>query len=117
MSKMIRGNNRRRPTRLTDRELVADAARRVLCPITTGRSSTTRTRAFGAEYRGLCGRCGRGIDRGDWVRFHADFTGVVHSGCHPPKVLVTKIVKAAVTGSRQPSICAECNLAHAGECW
>lgn len=112
---------RYRARELSDQQLLADAWRelRDAPRATTGRASSTRTRAFSARYRSLCGRCGRWINRGDDVRFHEDFTGVVHSGCRAPSVTVKHVQKpvvpkeAKVRGSR---LCRDCHLEHAGEC-
>jgi hypothetical protein len=35
----------------------------------------------------------RGIDRGYEVRFDKDFSGVVHFGCHPAAVTITRVDK------------------------
>jgi hypothetical protein len=52
------------------------------------------------------------------VRFHKDFSSVVHDGCKPPPVTVDKIEKPVVTGKREVlTVCLECHLAHSGECW
>jgi hypothetical protein len=86
----------------------------------TGRATSDRSPVFSARYRGLCGRCGRWIDRGDDVRFQKDFVGVVHSGCRPPKVTVTFMPRpTAPPGKREQDTtpCPECHLVHAGDCW
>jgi hypothetical protein len=113
-------SNKTRRRGLTDRQFLASAwnelkaAPKVIQP---GRPSSTRTALFSARYRGLCDRCGRWIDRGDEVRYHRDFSRVVHSGCRPPALNVTKVTdKVVVTNARMPGLCPGCDLEHAGEC-
>jgi hypothetical protein len=106
---------------LTDEQLLASARselRGTRRTRTWGRSSSTRSAAFSARYRGLCERCGKYIERGDDIRYHRDFSGVVHDGCRPPDLTVTVAKNAAVvTGARVPGVCPECHLEHAGSCW
>ena len=107
---------------ITDKQLLATAwselrgSPRVIHP---GRSSPARTAPFSAKRRGLCERCGRWIDRGDEVRFHKDFSGVVHTGCRAPEVTVASVLgQPVVTGGREPTTpCSSCFLIHSGECW
>lgn len=107
--------------KLSDKDLLADAWRELNASprVTThGTASSARSRVFTARRRGLCPRCGRWIDRGDDIRYHADFAEPVHSGCRPPDLTVKKLVKTRdVTGSRQPPLCPDCHLHHAGPCW
>jgi hypothetical protein len=102
---------------ITDKQLLADAWAQLegtSVPVAR-RASGARSRGFPARRRGLCHRCGRWIDRGDQVRFHKGFIGVVQSGCRPPAVTVTTVSKPTVTGKREPNItpCSECHLVHA----
>lgn len=82
-----------------------------------GRSSRKRSAVFIARNEGICGRCGHPIKVGQDIRFHDDFPGVVHTGCRPPKVTTRWVRGRAVQALRQPVICSECHLEHAGECW
>lgn len=120
---MSRNSTRRRNAvaEPSDHELVASAWRvlhRARNPH-TGKASAHYSSPFRAKYRGLCERCGRWIDRGDDVRFVKGFAGVVHSGCRPPAVTVTKRIEEvhAVASRHAPVVCAECNLEHNGECF
>jgi hypothetical protein len=104
-----------------DKELLADAWAQLngTSGDATGRLSGGSPRAFPARSRGLCQRCGRWIDRGDQVRFHKGFIGVVHSECRPPEVTAKALATPAVTGKREPNTtpCSECHLIHGGQCW
>jgi hypothetical protein len=105
---------------LTDEELLASAWRELRGtrrPPTTGRSSSTRTAAFSARYRGVCERCGRFIERGDEIRYHRDFSSVVHNGCRAADLTAAVQKTTVVTGSRMPTVCPDCRLEHAGSCW
>jgi hypothetical protein len=117
---MVRNKTRRR-RELTDQQLltcVSSELRGLPRVATTGRASATRTAPFSAHYRSRCERCGRWIERGNDVRYHRDFDGVVHSGCRPPAVTVTRIEeKVVVTNARHPELCPHCRIEHAGECW
>lgn len=110
---------KRRTVRLTDKELLADARtelRGASIP-TRGKSSAIRTASFSARYRGVCERCGKPIERGDEIRYHRDFSGVVHDWCRAPDRTVTVVQESAVvTGTRTPTACPECHLEHAGPC-
>jgi hypothetical protein len=104
---------------LSDNALM-DSAWRELRGIATsvradGRSSTRHSAPFTARYGGICDRCGLPI-RQD-LRFHRDFAGVVHTGCRSPKVGVRRIDLQTVENARQPSVCPDCHLEHAGQCW
>jgi hypothetical protein len=111
----------RNAAQLTDEQLLADAWAQLngTSGDATRRASGGSSRAFPARSRGLCHRCGRWIDRGDQVRFHRGFVGVVHSGCRPPEVTAKALGAPAVTGKREPNTppCSECHLIHAGGCW
>jgi hypothetical protein len=106
---------------VTDKQLLASAwseLRSGPAVIHPGRSSSARTAPFSARYRGLCARCGRWINQGDEIRYHHDFDGPVHSGCRAPEVTVTTIGKVTVAaGTQGPSLCLDCHLEHAGDCW
>jgi hypothetical protein len=113
---------KQRTKELTNKEFLASAWRELRgTPRATsapGRSSSTRTAPFSARYRGLCERCGMYIERGDEIRYHRDFSGVVHSGCRATDLTVTVVHETAVvTGTRMPTVCPECHLEHAGPCW
>lgn len=120
-NRMARKRTRRsRPRELSDTELLASAWRELAgkSGITPTKSSSTRTAPFSARRRGLCEQGGRWINRGDDVRFHRDFSGVVHDGCKPPPITVGGVAKPVVIGKREaPTVCLECHLMHAGQCW
>lgn len=90
-----------------------------------GRSSVTRSACVSARYNGYCSRCERPIRIGEVIRFHSDFAGYVHDGCRPPTPTTRASggSEAPRSGAgrkvtdRQPPVCADCHLAHNGECW
>jgi hypothetical protein len=84
---------------------------------TDGRSSARRSAPFRARYDGVCDRCGLLIRVGQEVRFHREFAGVVHTGCRPPEVRVGRVDRQTTENARQLSVCADCQLEHAGPCW
>jgi hypothetical protein len=111
-----------RPHKLTDKQLLDDAWRELQgAPRTKtfDTVSSSRSRAFSAKWSGICGRCGRFIKPGDDVRFVEGYDAVVHDGCRAPTVTVTKMTKepSIVAGTREPTVCSECQLIHSGECW
>ena len=82
--------------------------------LTRGRSSAIRSGSFSAKWPGVCERCGKPIERFDEVRYHHDFSGVVHDGCcRPVRIRRTPVA----TGTRMPMMCPECHLEHSGPCW
>lgn len=84
-----------------------------------GRSTSTRSASFSAQYVGMCRRCGLPIQPGQDIRYHRDFADAIHSGCRAPKSApaqsgVNRIAK--VVGARHPQLCPDCHLEHAGDC-
>ena len=100
-------------TRLTkaDRKLLADAQADLLAAPTV--LGTGRPKTFIARYVGFCPRCGRLIRVGQVIRRHADHDSVAHDRCRA----VQKPVTQTVSGVRQPKLCPDCYLEHAGPCW
>jgi hypothetical protein len=81
-----------------------------------GRSTSDRSAIFSAKYNGLCERCGFPIKVGQDIRYHNDFSGVVHSGCRAPDVTTRLRFRTTARVVRQPVLCPASNLEHAGEC-
>lgn len=84
-----------------------------------------RSASWIARYEGSCERCGMPIKVGDDIRYHNDFSCAVHDGCRAPSVTTrtdtvadsrpVRAIRAAAV--REPELCPECQLAHAGACW
>jgi hypothetical protein len=88
-----------------------------------GSSTSVRSACFSADYGGVCGRCELPIRPGQDIRYHRDFAGAIHSGCRAPSVVTGPTGIAAhglrvakVVGARQPQLCPNCHLEHAGDC-
>ena len=81
----------------------------------TGQESKTYSRAFLARWGGVCDRCGHRYEEGDCIKYHNDYSNVVHDNCtDKDAVRVSDGVK--VTGARKPPLCTDCWLEHNGEC-
>lgn len=103
----------------TDEQLLASAWRELRAAPkvkTFGTSSSNRSAAFVARFVSECNRCGRPIRRGDDIRYHADYSQPVHSGCRGPAYEPLSVERTVSTGMRQPAKCAECHLEHVGPC-
>lgn len=109
---------RSRTKRLSNRALLATAWQDVASApkARVGNSTSVRSAVFSARYNGLCERCGFLIKIGQDIRFHRDFSGVVHSGCRAPEVISRRRFSTSARVVRQPTLCRACHLEHAGEC-
>lgn len=65
---------------------------------------------FMARYEGLCPHCGDDIAVGDVIAWSSDHAIPMHEDCADT---VLDGMRAPV---RQPPVCTQCWLAHAGEC-
>jgi hypothetical protein len=113
----------RRPRELADTALLASAWREVRGAargITPASSGSTVRIALRASFASTCPRCEKSIRIGDEIRRDREFGGYIHTGCRTKPAPTEKgrpNTGVTVRRTTDPTVCPECRLQHAGECW